>query len=252
MSAGDDGSSQDQPTQQQQQQQQQQSPPRDYNPTLQQQQQQQQQPQQQPNWEPYLRHTSALGILKPNVVFDVFKMSAGGDQRLPNPRVVRTAHADDGKSVFVSDELVTPFHPFGPEGSGFSVLDVRPAVPVRNTDPPVQAAAAAAASQQPLLPRCPPAGVNFVITDIPPGRSAPMHRTLSLDYAAVMAGEVVLRLDGGEEKTVRAGELIVQQGVNHEWENRGDETCRILFVMVGSEKITLADGRALEETVFQR
>lgn len=200
------------------------------------------QQQQQTNWEPYLRHTSALGILKPNVVFDVFKMA--GDNRLPNPRVVRTAHADDGTSVFASDELVTPFHPFGPDGSGFSVLDVRASVSVNNTD--TQAPAGG------QLPRCPPAGVNFVVSDIPPSHSAPMHRTLSLDYAAVLAGEVVLRLDGGEEKTVRAGELIVQQGVNHEWINRGEETCRILFVMVGADKVTLADGRVLEETVFKR
>lgn len=28
----------------------------------------------------------------------------------------------------------------------------------------------------------------------------------------VISGEIVLRLDGGEEKTVRAGEFIVQAG----------------------------------------
>jgi len=52
----------------------------------------------------------------------------------------------------------------------------------------------------------------FCTTDIPPHYQAPMHRTLSLDYCAVISGEVVLRLDGGEEKTVRAGEFVVQRG----------------------------------------
>ena len=62
----------------------------------------------------------------------------------------------------------------------------------------------------------------------------------------------MLRLDGGEEKTVRAGEFIVQRGVNHEWINRSEGVCRIAVVMVGSEKIVLGDGRELEETVFKR
>lgn len=79
-----------------------------------------------------------------------------------------------------------------------------------------------------------------------------MHRTLSCDYAAVMSGEIVLRLDGGEEKTVRAGEFIVQRGANHEWINRSDEVCRILVVGVASEKIVTEDGKVLEETVFKK
>ena len=62
----------------------------------------------------------------------------------------------------------------------------------------------------------------------------------------------MLRLDSGEEKTVKAGEFIVQRGVNHEWINRGKEVCRVMFVMVGAEKIVLGDGRALEETVFKK
>lgn len=79
-----------------------------------------------------------------------------------------------------------------------------------------------------------------------------MHRTVSLDYAAVISGEIVLRLDSGEEKTVKAGEFIVQRGVNHEWINRGKQVCRIMFVMVGAQKVVLGDGSVLEETVFKK
>ena len=67
-----------------------------------------------------------------------------------------------------------------------------------------------------------------------------------------MSGEIVLRLDGGEEKTVRAGEFMVQRGANHEWINRSEEVCRILVIMVGSEKIVTEDGKGLEETVFKK
>lgn len=77
-----------------------------------------------------------------------------------------------------------------------------------------------------------------------------MHRTLSLDYIAVMSGEIVLRLDSGEEKVVKAGEYIVQKGVNHEWINRSDSVCRLMAVMVASQKIVLENGTSLEETVI--
>ncbi|KAJ7430592.1 hypothetical protein B0H11DRAFT_2135072 [Mycena galericulata] len=100
------------------------------------------------------------------------------------------------------------------------------------------------------LPRPPPAGVIFCITDIPAGGKAPMHRTLSIDYAVVLSGEIVCILDGGDERTIRTGEFIVGRGVNHAWHNRTHETCRMLAVMVGAQKIVLKDGKALEETVF--
>ncbi len=80
----------------------------------------------------------------------------------------------------------------------------------------------------------------------------PMHRTQSLDYACVSAGEIVLVLDGGEEAVIRPGECIVQRGTSHSWVNKGEGVCRILFVMVGSEKVKLESGEVLEETVFKK
>jgi quercetin dioxygenase-like cupin family protein len=78
-----------------------------------------------------------------------------------------------------------------------------------------------------------------------------MHRTLSLDYAVVLSGEIVLELDSGEEKTVREGEFIVQRGANHAWHNRSEtEVCRIVFVMVGAEAMKSAKGEDLAETVI--
>jgi quercetin dioxygenase-like cupin family protein len=190
----------------------------------------------QTNWDPFLRHSSALGILKPDIVFDVFNMAAN----LPPPRVVRTGHSEDGKAVFAGDDLVSPVFPLGPRKNGFSVLDSRPSVPVDNTQ--------AAERPENGVPRCAPGGVTFVISHIQPNFSSPMHRSLSMDYAVVLTGEIVLRLDSGEEKTLQAGECVVQHGTNHEWVNRTNEPVRLLFVMVGAEKITLENGRMLEET----
>lgn len=79
-----------------------------------------------------------------------------------------------------------------------------------------------------------------------------MRCTLSLDYAVVMVGEVVLRLDGGDEKTVKTCESIVRMGVNHEWIKMSEKWCRVTFVMAAAEKIVLQDGTELEETVFKK
>jgi Cupin domain len=161
-----------------------------------------------------------------------------------NPRVVVTTHAADGTSIFGADREVPLFRPFGPAGSSFAVFDRRGAVPVNNQE--------ATGEYEERLPRCPPGGVIFCITNITGNFTVPMHRTLSIDYAVVLSGEIVLKLDNGEEKTVRAGEYIIQGGANHQWINRTNETCRTMFVPVSAEKVKLSDGTELEETVLKR
>jgi quercetin dioxygenase-like cupin family protein len=89
----------------------------------------------------------------------------------------------------------------------------------------------------------------FLSLNLPPGSSSPMHRTLTLDYGIVLSGEIVLELDGGQKKTIKAGEFIVQGGVNHKWTNETHEDCQIVFVMVGAEKVKLENGVELQETV---
>jgi quercetin dioxygenase-like cupin family protein len=171
------------------------------------------------------------------------KMSSTNNNQLSDPRLVITAHTPEGSSVFTSDETVTPFKPFGPNGSSFCTFHSAPSVPVSNT--------AALPDLTKVLPRCPPTGVNFGISEFPPNARSPMHRTTSVDYAYVISGEIVLSLDSGEKKTIRAGEFVLQRGVNHEWINPSSEVpCRMIFVMVGAEKIVLGDGKVLEETVF--
>ncbi|TAQ89404.1 hypothetical protein B7494_g2270 [Chlorociboria aeruginascens] len=171
--------------------------------------------------------------------------SESNTNALPAPRLVVTTHAPDGISVFESDQQIAPFYPFGPQASSFARFHSRLSVPVSNTSMPPEAI-------QQTLPRCPPNGVMFCTTDIQPGGQAPMHRTTTVDYIAVISGEIVLQLDGGEEKAIKAGEFIVQRGVNHAWINRSDEVCRMVVVGVAAQKIVLADGKVLEETVFKK
>jgi mannose-6-phosphate isomerase-like protein (cupin superfamily) len=62
-----------------------------------------------------------------------------------------------------------------------------------------------------------------------------MHRTNSLDYAIVMSGEIDMKLDDSEVHA-KAGDVIIQQGTNHAWINRGKETCRIAFVLIDAKE----------------
>lgn len=173
---------------------------------------------------------------------------AGATRAMPsadsNPRVVVTTHAADGTSMFGADREVPLFRPMGPAGSSFAVFDKRGAVPVNNQE--------ATLEYTEMLPRCPPGGVIFCISNIAGNFTVPMHRTLSIDYAVVLTGEIVLRLDNGDEKTVHPGEYMIQSGTNHQWINRTNETCRIMFVTASAEKVKLADGTELEETVLKR
>jgi uncharacterized cupin superfamily protein len=61
-----------------------------------------------------------------------------------------------------------------------------------------------------------------------------MHRTQSVDYGIVLDGEVVLVLDDSET-TLRPGDVVVQRGTNHRWENRSEQTARMAFILVDGE-----------------
>jgi quercetin dioxygenase-like cupin family protein len=58
-----------------------------------------------------------------------------------------------------------------------------------------------------------------------------MHRTATVDYGIVVAGTVTLVLED-DEVSLRAGDVAIQRGTVHAWENRGSEDARVLFILV--------------------
>jgi mannose-6-phosphate isomerase-like protein (cupin superfamily) len=68
-----------------------------------------------------------------------------------------------------------------------------------------------------------------------PPRHPAMHRTRSIDYAIVISGEIDMLLDDSEVH-LKAGDVLVQQGTNHAWVNRGTEPCRIAFVLIDADE----------------
>ena len=62
-------------------------------------------------------------------------------------------------------------------------------------------------------------------------RSASMHTTDTIDYAIVLEGEIVAVMDR-DETTLRTGDILIQRGTAHGWENRSDRIARIAFVLI--------------------
>lgn len=75
-------------------------------------------------------------------------------------------------------------------------------------------------------------GTIFRIIDYAPGVAARPHRTESVDYIAVLRGSIDLELDN-DTVTLGPGDVVVQCATTHNWVNRGDETCRLMVVLLG-------------------
>jgi len=60
-----------------------------------------------------------------------------------------------------------------------------------------------------------------------------MHRTPTLDYVVIIEGELWLELDDGEERLLRRGEVVIQNGTRHAWRNKSDQVAKAVFFMQG-------------------
>ena len=75
------------------------------------------------------------------------------------------------------------------------------------------------------------------IVEMAPGHRSPMHRTQSLDYGIVLAGEIDLELDEGRIVSLNVGDVVVQRGTIHAWINRGDSPARMAFVLLSAAPV---------------
>ena len=155
--------------------------------------------------------------------------------RMPTiPRRVVTGHDDGGRSVFTVDGPV-PVARTAPDGALFYEVWATDAMPVpiggTEPDPTLDALTVPPA----------PNGTKIRVNEFPPGVVSPVHRTQSLDYGIVLDGEVVLVLDDSET-VLRAGDVVVQRGTSHRWENRSGTTARMAFILIdGAFTVELLD-----------
>jgi quercetin dioxygenase-like cupin family protein len=143
------------------------------------------------------------------------------------PRRVVTGHDAAGTSVFLADGA-PPVVRTAPDGASFHELWNTPAMP----------APIAPDEPEPTLRSLTvppdPHGTKIRVNDFPPGVVSPTHRTETVDYGIVLEGEMVLVLDDSET-VLRAGDIVVQRGTDHRWENRSGAVARMVFVLVDGE-----------------
>jgi quercetin dioxygenase-like cupin family protein len=63
-----------------------------------------------------------------------------------------------------------------------------------------------------------------------------MHTTDTIDFEVILSGECVLELDDGEERVLRAGDTVIQNGTRHRWRNETSEPCVMAVFMVGARR----------------
>lgn len=167
------------------------------------------------------------------------------DNGLPKINRVITTHNHEAKAVFaddIPDEL--PFQEL-PDGARFCLSYATNAIPTQlNDDQDIR-------TYENYLLNKPgitiPNGTVCRIVDMMPGVLSPMHRTVSLDYGVVLEGEVELVLDSGERKLLKRGDVAVQRGTNHAWQNASKtDWARMLYVLQEAESLVV-NGKALDE-----
>lgn len=149
------------------------------------------------------------------------------------PRRVVTGHDKNGKSIVLSDGSPPQHHPMhGPEvGADFFEI-------WNSTGPVPQLSAQEREPNERTFSIMPVSGHLLRIIEIYPpsqgGKRTVMHRTGTLDYVVVIHGEIVLVLDDSEV-TLRAGDVVVQRGTDHAWENRSSEPARMAFFHIDAQ-----------------
>ncbi len=153
-------------------------------------------------------------------------------------RRVVTGHDGNGRAVFKSDGKIAGVLVEGgvPE---FAVAWTTDRSPADNDDPNHGA-------KRTVGLAC-PGGTVLRFVDIAPGRRSPMHRTNSIDYGIVLAGEVDLELDDGALRHLKPGDVVVQRGTMHAWINPGTAWCRIAFILIDAAP-AIAGGKPLAPT----
>ena len=149
-------------------------------------------------------------------------------------RRVVTGHDETGRAVVKIDEISQNLVSSRP-GATASVVWTTQGFPVDNTGNEDQGRRPTGTTLE--------NGTVFRVLELAPGASPRNHRTDSIDYAVVMAGEIDMELD---DTTVhlKAGDVLVQRGTIHNWVNRGTVPCVIAFVLIAARSVEVG-GRVL-------
>jgi mannose-6-phosphate isomerase-like protein (cupin superfamily) len=150
------------------------------------------------------------------------------------PRRVVTGHDEIGKSVVISDGAPPQHHQMRGASIGAEFFEMW-----SDTDKvPRLTSVVSREPNEREFTIMPVTGHLLRIIDIYPsnqgGKRTIMHRTRTLDYAVVIEGEVVLILDDSEV-VLKKGDVVIQRGTDHAWENRSENVARMAFFHIDAE-----------------
>ena len=149
------------------------------------------------------------------------------------PRRVVTGHDPSGKSVVLSDGPPPQHHPMHGLEVGADFFEIW-----NCTQPVPLLSAQEHEPNERAFTIMPVSGHLLRIIEIYPpsqgGKRTVMHRTRTVDYVVVIKGEIVLVLDDSEV-TLRAGDVVVQRGTDHAWENRSSQPARMAFFHIDAQ-----------------
>lgn len=166
-------------------------------------------------------------------------------------RRVVTGHDEQGRSVFVSDASAPRAKDFKDiPGYGFSQVWCSATPAEADQSQQGGSLLPAAGGSSLLMISLPPDSVMAAPLD--PQRAfgemvealpgliecfepeAPgMHRTPTIDYVVIIEGELWLELDDGQERLVRSGDVVIQNGTRHAWRNKSDKVAKAAVFMQG-------------------
>ncbi|HZF14631.1 MAG TPA: cupin domain-containing protein [Steroidobacteraceae bacterium] len=149
-------------------------------------------------------------------------------------RRVVTGHDAGGKSIVLSDGPPPQNHPMRGAGIGAEFFEIWNSP---RTVPQLTSVEAHEPNHREFT-TMPTAGHLLRILEVYPlkdgGKRTVMHRTKTLDYVVVIEGELALILEDSEV-ILKPGDVVVQRGTNHAWENRGSTTARAAFFHIDAQ-----------------
>ena len=160
-------------------------------------------------------------------------------------RRIITGHNEQGRAIIVSDEAC-------PHADAILGFEFFATTEMWTTMIPADNAAAGDPVVLPHRVAPPAGGAVFRVVEFPPdkdfrselrpdqklveeggkeNKNQLLHRTRSVDFVVIMAGEIWCVMDEGEV-LMKTGDVMVQRGTNHDWQNRGEQPARVAFVLI--------------------
>ncbi|KEF62410.1 uncharacterized protein A1O9_00382 [Exophiala aquamarina CBS 119918] len=169
---------------------------------------------------------------------------------LPSPKRHITTHTNDGKSCFYTETSPEVLRQPITDVVDFYLMYTTSNFPAEldNEDDIAKYRTFLEGPKPGLINK---GGSVLRICDFAPvgdAEAQPMHRTISIDYGIVTAGEMECWLDSGEKRSLKVGDIVIQRLTNHAWKNPSrDKWARMVFILQEAQPLKIGSIELKEE-----